>query len=120
MQRPPAHPRVKRDNAAGEPKCSCNARALLQRHLQPEQDHAGCDHAEVVGGALLVAGGDAAELLEAIDQALHPATPPIGGAVEGGLAALVALAGDPRSDVPAPQMASDGRAAVALVAGRAP
>src|SRR3712207_7653060 len=95
-------------------------RALLQRHLQPEQDHADGDHGEVVGGTLLVAGGDAPELLEAVDQALHPVAPPISVAVEVGLAALIALARDHRPDAPPPQVASRCRAAVALVAGRTP
>ena len=44
-------------------------RPCLQR-LKPEQDHAEGDHGEVVGSAFLVAGGDAAPLLEAVDQAL--------------------------------------------------
>src|SRR3712207_8508217 len=95
-------------------------RALLQSRSEPEQDHADRDHGEVVGGALFVAGGDAAELLEAVDQALHPVAPPISGAAEAGPAALVALAGDHRPDVPPPQMAPGGRAAVALFPGRAP
>src|SRR3712207_7414395 len=57
-------------------------------------------HGEVVGGALFVAGGDAAEPLGAVDQALHPVAPPVGGAVEAGPAALVALARDHRPDAP--------------------
>jgi hypothetical protein len=42
-------------------------RVCLQRRPRPEQDHADGDHGEVVGGALFVARGDAAELLEAVD-----------------------------------------------------
>lgn len=75
------------------------------------------DHGEVVGGTLFVAGGDAAELLEAVDQALDEVAPPISRVVEVGLAALVAFAGDNRPDVPATQASAGGWAAVALVAG---
>src|SRR3712207_1455929 len=100
-------------------KPGCSTRAPLQR-LQPQQKHVDVDHGEVVVGALLVARGDAAELLEAVDQALHPVAPPISGAVEMGLAPRVALARDHRPDVTAAQAAPRGRAAVALVAGRTP
>src|SRR5688572_25147992 len=37
---------------------------------QPEQDGSDHDHCSVVGGSLLVAGGDAPPLLEAVDEAL--------------------------------------------------
>jgi hypothetical protein len=67
--------------------------ACLQRRLQPEQDHADGDHGKVVGGALFVAGCDAAELLEAIEQALDAVALAVGCAVEPGLAGLVLRVG---------------------------
>src|SRR4051794_18784507 len=76
------------------------------------------DHGEVVGRALLVAGGDAAELLQAVDQALDEIATPVRGTVEVRLPALVALARDHRPDVTPAQAAPCGRAAVALVARR--
>ncbi len=91
---------------------------VCKLRLQPEQDHAQHDHGEVIDAALLVAGGDAAELLEAVDQTLDPVALPVGFAVEAGLPALVALAGDHRPDVSPAQAAAGGRAAVALVAGQ--
>src|SRR4051812_8680537 len=48
---------------------------------QPEQDHADVEHCEIVDAALLVAGGDAPGLLEAVDQALDPVAQAIGGAL---------------------------------------
>ena len=70
------------------------------------------NHGEVVDGALLVACGDAAELL-----ALDEIAPSVSRTVEAGLAALVAFARDDRPNVPTPQAVAGGRAAVALVAG---
>src|SRR4051812_21925739 len=94
------------------------ARAWLQR-LKPQYKHANVDHAEVVGRALLVARGDAAELLQAVDQALNEIAATVCITVEVGLPALVALARDHRPDVSPAQAATCGRAAVALVASRA-
>src|SRR3954468_18538048 len=76
------------------------------------------DHGEVVGRALLVAGGDAAELLQAVDQALDEIATPVRSTVEVRLPALVALARDHRPDVTPAQAEPCGRAAVALVARR--
>src|SRR3954462_12564941 len=77
------------------------------------------DHGEVVGRALLVARGNAAELLEPVDQALDEIAASVGSAVEVRLPALVALAWDHRPNVPAPQMAAGLWAIVTLVASRA-
>jgi hypothetical protein len=66
--------------------------------LQPEHDSADVEHREVVSGALFVAGGDAAELFQAVEQMLHPVARSIGLAVEAGSAALAALSGDHRPD----------------------
>src|SRR4051812_12767355 len=40
------------------------------KRLQPEQDHADVDHGEIVVATLLIAGGNAPGLLEAVDQPL--------------------------------------------------
>src|SRR6185503_15295262 len=77
-----------------------------------------CEHGEVVCGALFIARCDAAELFQAVDQALDPIAKPVGGAIEMGLAALVALAGNDGPDATLPQTAPRRWAAVALVARR--
>src|SRR5689334_9590301 len=84
--------------------------------FKPESDHADGDHGEIVDGALFVAGGDAAELLEAIDQPLDEVAPPIRLTVEARLAALVALGRNDRCDPAAADPAARCRAAVAFVA----
>src|SRR5688500_16905457 len=67
----------------------------------------------------LVAGGDGAMLLEAVDRPLHDVALVVGGAVEAGAAArLVAAAGDDRADAAAAQTRSDRRAGIPLVSGR--
>ena len=78
------------------------------------------DHGEVVGGAFLVARGDPAKLLEAVDEALDEIAPLIGHTVELGLPALVALARDDCANVPLPEAAPHSWAAVALVASGPP
>src|SRR3982751_2032964 len=101
-----------------DPEAFC--RSVLGRvckGFQPESDHADRDHGEVVGGALFVAGGDAAELLEAVDQPPHKVAPPIRLAVEGGLATLVALGRNERCDAATAHPAARRRAAVAFVTG---
>src|SRR3954454_15755595 len=42
----------------------------VSKRLQPEQDHADVDHGEIVLATLLIAGGNAPGLLEAVDQPL--------------------------------------------------
>jgi len=75
------------------------------------------EHSEEVLDALLVAGGDAAKLSKTVDQALHSVARPIGRAVEAGATALVALAGDHRTDAAPPQVVPRGPARKSLVAG---
>src|SRR6185312_2450214 len=68
-------------------------------------------------GAFFIAGRDAARLLEAVDQALDAVALAIGGAIEAGIAALVALGRDDRGDAAAPQTAARGRTGIGFVAG---
>lgn len=83
--------------------------------------------AEIVEGPLLVAGGDAAELLEAADAALHHVAAAVQVAVElrwaaatpafgGPLGSLSAALGDDVPHAAPPQRPADARVAVALVA----
>ncbi len=97
---------------------NCSARACLQRR-DPEENHPDCEHGEVVRGALFIARCDAAELFQAVDQALDPIAKPVGGAIETRLAALVALAWNDGSNATLPQTAPSRWAAVALVARHA-
>jgi hypothetical protein len=70
----------------------------------PEHQGGEGAHREVVGGPLLVARGDAAALLEAADEPLHPVPLAVHGAVDGAVPVvagpLVAPARDDGLDVP--------------------
>jgi len=70
-------------------------------------------------GALFIARCDAAELFQAVDQALDPIAKPVGSMIEVGLAALVALAGNDGPDAALSQTAPGRWAAVAFVARHA-
>ncbi len=71
-------------------------------------------------GALLVTRGDAAELLEAVEQPLHLVARPVGLAVKAGPAALLSGCGDHRPDAPPPQVSPRGPARIGLVARYTP
>src|SRR5919202_1104262 len=62
----------------------------------PEHNHRDQPEGAVAGGALLVARGQGAELLAAVDQPLDPVARPVHGAVE---AAAPALRPQPRDGV---------------------
>src|SRR5918997_1365089 len=62
--------------------------------LDPEHSHRNQPEGTVAGGALVVAGGEGAELLAAVDRALDAVAQPVHGAVERPGAALGALTGD--------------------------
>ncbi len=78
------------------------------------------EHSKVVLGALLVAGGDAAELLQAVEEPLHPIARPIGLPVEAAALGLIALGGDHRPDAAAAQVSPRGPARIGLVARYTP
>jgi hypothetical protein len=78
------------------------------------------EHGEVVLGAFFVSRGDAAKLFKTVEQALHPIARPIGRAVEARSAALVAFAGDHRTDAAPTQVRPRGLARKGLVGGQAP
>lgn len=73
----------------------------------------------VANGEFVVPGRDGAELLEPVDQALHPAAFAIGGAVEARVAALRAERRADGTDAAAAQVAAHRRTAVALITGKA-
>src|SRR5215212_10709388 len=87
--------------------------------FDPEHCHRNHPEGAVALGALVVAGGQAAELLAAGDQVLHPVAPPVEPPLEGAAPALVGLARDGEPDPAAAARLADGPAAVALVAGHA-
>ena len=62
----------------------------------------------IVDGAFLVAGCDAALLLEAVDQALDAVALAINGPIKAGVAALIVFCRDDRGDAPAPDPAARG------------
>jgi hypothetical protein len=74
----------------------------------------------VVGGAFLIAGGNAPTLLELVEQPLHPITLTIRLLVESWPSALVALGGDHRPNAASAQRGADRLAAVTLVANQPP
>src|SRR5258708_9169350 len=91
------------------------ARPVDAACLRPEQDGRHRHHGEIVGGALLVAGGHAAALLETIDEPLHLVAFAIEPTVEWAGSALVALVGDGVPDAMLAEPLPDPPAAVASV-----
>src|SRR6185437_1678080 len=87
------------------------------RVFDPEDSERNQPQGAIAGGALVIAGGQTAELLAAGKQVLHPMAQPIQCPLEGAGARLVGLArdGDPNPALTADP--ADGPAAVALVAG---
>src|SRR5258708_35676946 len=83
--------------------------------LEPEGDRGQSHEGEIVRCELLVACGDAAEPLQEIDQPFHPIALTVQLAVKASLRRLIPLARDHGSHSPAPQVAPDLAAAVALV-----
>lgn len=73
------------------------------------------DHGEVVGGDLLISGCDAAELLQAIDQALDGVAGPVSGPVHQGAGFLAGWLRNDRADPAATQIGADGLAGVGAV-----
>src|SRR5579875_2624184 len=88
--------------------------------LDPEDHARNHPQGAVALGALVVAGGQAAELLAAVDQPLHSIAQPVERTVEPAPAALGGLARDGDPDPAPAARAADGPAAVALVAGDPP
>src|SRR5436305_1084078 len=82
---------------------------------QPEGNGGDGEHRQVVDGPLLVSSGDAAKLLQAVDESLHDIPFPVGVLVESD-PALTFLAGDDHADPSPTQVPPDLLAAVALVA----
>src|SRR5215211_6704964 len=87
--------------------------------FDPEHCHRNHPEGAVALGALVVAGGQAAELLAAGDQVLHPVALPVQRPIEGAASALVGLTRDGDPDAAAATRLADGPTAVALVAGHA-
>src|SRR5215203_265982 len=83
--------------------------------LEPKHDGGNRDHGQVFGGQLLIARGDATELLEAVDQPFHHVTVAIGRFVEVPSSPLVLLASNHYPDAPLAQIPPDLLAAIALV-----
>src|SRR5215210_8859325 len=87
--------------------------------FDPEHNHCNRPQGAVALAALVVAGGQAAELLAAGDQILHAVAPPVECPIEGAALSLVGLARDSDPDPAAAAPVADGSTAVALVAGHA-
>src|SRR4029450_13919460 len=85
---------------------------------QPQQDHRDRHHRLVVDPALLVAGGDAAVLLEAVDAPFHLIAQLVRGLVEARVASLVGLCRDHHADPTTAQLGAHAGIAVALVASQ--
>jgi hypothetical protein len=83
---------------------------------QPEGDRSDGEHRQIVDGPLLIAGGNAPELLEAVDESLDDVPPSVGGLVEPH-PSLAFLARDHDPDPPSMQIPPDPAPTVALVPG---
>ena len=81
---------------------------------QPEGDGGDREHREVVDRPFLVAGGDATELLQAVNEPLHDIALPVGVLVEPD-SSLTFLASNDHADPSSAEVAPDLLAAVALV-----
>src|ERR687895_856063 len=88
----------------------------------PKEDPTDGDqpHGPVVDGAFLIAGGQAPELLAAIDQSLDTVARAVHGTIKRAASALVALTGDGDAHAPLAQIAADALGAVALIAAHPP
>ena len=78
------------------------------------------EHGQVVGRAFLIAGRNAPELLQAVEQAFHSVARPISRTIEAVRAALVALGGDHRPDATSAQVLARGPVSKGLVARHTP
>src|SRR5918999_1409300 len=87
--------------------------------FDPEDNERNHPQGAVALAALVVAGGQAAELLAAGDQVLHAVAQAVARPIEGAAAALVGLARDGDPDPAAAARVADGPTAVALVADHA-
>src|SRR4030095_10025630 len=85
---------------------------------QPQQDHRDRHHRLVVDPALLVAGGDAAVLLEAVDAPFHLIAQLVRGLVEARVASLGGLCRDHPADRTTAPLGAHAGIAVALVASQ--
>src|SRR3954452_17395428 len=88
--------------------------------FDPEHCHRNHPKGAVALGALVVAGGQGAELLAAADPVLHAVAPPVERPIKWAAAALVGLARDGRPDAAAAARLANGPTAVAFVAAHAP
>ena len=94
-----------------------------ESRLEPEDDRGDDDHRAIVGGALFVAGGQSAPLLEPIDTTLDHIPTGVDRLVEGERTArpsrppgtLIPSLGDCVRDLALAQQATTTRVAVALV-----
>jgi hypothetical protein len=84
--------------------------------LDPEDSHRNRPQGAVAGRALVVAGGQAAVLLTAGDQVLHPVAQAIDGAVERPAPLFIASPWDGVADATPPTVGAADPAGVALVA----
>src|ERR671938_329025 len=86
----------------------------------PEDNHRNHPEGAVALGALVVAGGQTAELLAAGDQPLHPVAQPVRRAVEAAAPALGPQPGDGVADAAPPAVGAPCAPGVAPVAHYAP
>jgi hypothetical protein len=113
--RPSGSPRC-RAQCSGHPEAGRLDKGVSAKPCEPEHGHAERDHGEVVGRPLLLAGSDAAVLLEPTDQPLDLVALAVCGLVEARLAGLILAGRDHRLDPPLPQPAPGRRAGVAAIA----
>src|SRR5438093_13641068 len=89
---------------------------LQMRSLEPQDSGHNYPHGAVALAEFLVAGGQAAVLLTAVEEALHLTPQPVQRAVKGTRPVLVGLTGNGDPNAPSAGCGADGVAAVALVA----
>ncbi len=104
-------------------RCSRVCNLSDESGVEPENDGGDDDHRSVVDHALLVARGEPAPLLEAVDAALHDVATRVGRLVEGQRATrsgratrpLIAALRNRVRDLPHAEQPTTARVAVALV-----
>src|SRR6202035_4703567 len=87
--------------------------------FDPENSERNQPEGAVAGRPLVVARGQAAKLLAAGKQVLHPMPQPVQRPVEGAAAPLVDAARDGDADAPSPARGPDGAATVRFIARHA-
>src|SRR5919107_1059404 len=101
-------------------RCATVVLGRVCKGFEPDQDSCDVEHGEVIDGTLFVAGRKTAELLQAVEQALHPIARSVGRTVKPRPTPLALLGRDHRSNAASAQMRPCRLARKRLVAHHPP